>query len=154
VARIFKYDQAAVDRALARIHDGVDHGSQDQRPVFDPKERAEALARAADGRTPESFQTVLRHYGFRFYAPAHVARVAAERGLAPMGMPGEASPEVEGQWRSKRFLGGTAFTPSDLIANFSSPEAFDAWARKMELKQKLERRRVGKAEIRIATSRS
>ncbi len=153
MAKMFhKYDAGAMAKAMERIRDGADHGSQVQRPQFDPRERAELLRRASDGKSPEAMRRVLEHHGFRFYPAELVAEAALMAGTEMVTAPGEAAPEVEGQWRHTGLR--LALTPSDLVANYASHEDLDRWVKREKLERRLTRARVGKAERRLVVARS
>ena len=142
--KIFNYDEGALKEALDRIKSGTDAGSEDPRPSVDPRERRELIAQAGGPRKAEQFATVLEAHGFVWY-PAQL--MPLDVGAAAAGQ------EHEGQWRNRRAR--LAFTPTDLLAQFDSPEDLDRWAR-----QKARERRlmadpnVSKAERRIALSKS
>lgn len=137
----------SVEKILDRIHRGIDHGTVNQRPDFDPRERADLERKTADGRSVEAYQTVLEAHGFRWYPAARVLRAALVAGMG-------AGPAIEGQWRS-RLCGGMAFSPSDLLSLFKMPEDFDRWVKRETLKHRLEKRRdVSQAERLVALARS
>lgn len=150
MAKMFKYDGAAVASTLQRIREGVDYGNLDMRPGYDGRERAEAVNRVATDRPIDKFHAVLEHHGFRYYPPAVVLDAAVRSGMG-------GGPELEGEWRNRRVwmngARGAAFRPSDILANFLTPEDFDKWMKQMLLRAKLQRRRVPKAESRIAIAR-
>ena len=108
-----------------RIRRGADVGS-DLRPRFDPKDRADVREAFAQGRDPADYHQSLEYHGFS-YIPPH--RLGPERnGKMP----------VEGKWAhyGLRF----AFTESDLITQFRSPEDFDVFIRRHKLIRRLARR--------------
>jgi len=153
MAKIFhKFDPARLREGLARIRDNLDVGERNMRPKFDPRERADQERQAADGKDLGGFTQVLERHGFRWYPPVVVARQAALAGTSMVVLPGEAAPAVEGQWRSRRW--GWAFTPGDLVGGFAAPEDLDRHLRREALARRMQARRVGKGERRVALARA
>ena len=133
----------SVERILDRIRRGVDHGAVEQRPAFDPRERADAEKRTADGRSVEAYRSALEAHEFRWFPAARMLARALTTGMG-------AGPAVEGQWRSK-ICGGMAFSPSDLLSLFKTPEDLARWLKRETLKHRLlARRDVSKVERRVA----
>ena len=142
--KIFNFDEGALREAMNRIKAGTDAGSVDQRPAFDLLEHADVVARVADCRKAEAYARAMEAHGFVWWPPE---RVPVNVGSAAAGLP------HEGQWRNARAK--MAFTPTDLLAQFLTPEDFDRWATGKKLERQLmANRSVSKAERRVALQRA
>jgi len=152
MAKLFPYNPTMLAEALRRIEDGTDHGNQVQRPDFDPRERRESEKEAANGRKAEVFHAVLERQGYTWWPAREVQARAVAAGTERIVMPGEAAPVTEGQWRNGKLR--SAFTETDVLAMFQTPEDFARWARRRRRELRLMADpRVSKAERRIALAR-
>lgn len=102
-----------LEKTLQRIKEGKDAASDNQTPLFDPKQHREVVAHSMGGRKPDSYRTALEFHGFRFHP-----RVVRGDGV------------IESQWRHKALK--FAFTEQSVVAEFKTPEDLDTWLRKMK----------------------
>lgn len=124
-----RFDPAEYRRTLERVAQREGFGDSPAIPGFDPKQHAELMEAAAQGRKPEDYRQVMEAHGF--------LRI-------PAGVMLNGRPVPQAIWRREwpELNLKYAFTDQDLVTGYRGPEDFDAW-----LREQIHVRRI-KANIR------
>ena len=126
--------ETAFQETVDRIKLGMDHGSVNQQPDFDPKQQADLIAQQTDNRTDERFRQALEYHGFVWWPLEKLRRL-------PWGRR-----KLEGEWRHQKL--GLAYTATDLPRSFAGPEEFDREIRELIAAAKVAGGKLPKSALR------